>query len=64
VNKPPKNPKSLLEAADGSDDVEMDDDPPPALEDTKPYGEDNDNDDDDEPEVTKPIKTAEAQHGE
>ncbi len=64
VNNPPKNPKRLLEAADGSDDIEMpDDDPPPALEDTEPYGADDD-DDDDEPEVAKPVETAEAQRGE
>ena len=66
VNNPPKNPNSLLEAANGSDDIEMPDDDPPALEDTEPYGEDDDDDDDDddEPEVTKPVETAEAQRGE
>ncbi len=66
MNNPPKNPNSLLEAADGSDDIEMPDDDPPALEDTEPYGEDDDEDDDedDEPEVTKPVETAEAQRGE
>jgi len=68
VNNPPKNPKSLLEATDGSDDIEMPDDDPPALEDTEPYGEDNNEDDvddvDDDPGVTKPVETAEVQRGE
>jgi len=59
VNIPPKNPKALLKAADGSDDdeVEVDDDPAPALEDVEP-------DEDDEDKEDKPVETAEGQHGE
>jgi hypothetical protein len=65
VNNPPKNPNVLLEADDGSDDVEMpDDDPAPALEDVEPDEDDNDDDDEDQPEVTKPVETAEAQRSE
>jgi hypothetical protein len=66
VNNPPKNPNALLEADDGSDNVEIlipDDDPALALEDVGP-DDDDDDDDNDEPEVTKPMETAEAQHSE
>jgi hypothetical protein len=71
VNDSPKNPNVVLEAADGSDDNDDDMDPMPELEDTEPYGEDDDDDDDaddnsshDEPEIIKPVETAEAQRGE
>lgn len=67
VNNPPKNPNVLLEADDGSDDVEMpEDDPAPALEDVEPDEDDDEDDEDDEsePEVTKPVETAEAQRSE
>ena len=67
VNNPPKNPNTLLEAVDGNEDgIEIEDDPAPALEDTKPYGDDDDEDDEDddeEPEHEKPVETAKAQRG-
>jgi hypothetical protein len=56
VNSSPKNPNTLLEAMDESEDIEMLDDPTPAFEDFE-------EDDDEEPEVSKPIETAEAQRG-
>ena len=56
ANSSPKNPNTLLEAVDGSDDIEMLDNPTPGLEDDDDKGED-------EPEVSKPIETAEAQRG-
>jgi hypothetical protein len=60
VNSSPKNPDAILEAADGSDDVEMlDNDAAPALRDFE-----EDDDDEDEPEVTKPVETAEEQRSE
>ena len=58
MNNPPKNPTRVLEAADGSDDIEMLDGDPP----TGPYGDENNGDD--ESKVTKPVETAEAQRGE
>ena len=60
VDSSPKNPNALLEAVDGSDDVEtLGDHPAPALKDIE-----EDDDDEDELEVTKPVETAEAQRGE
>jgi len=57
VNSSPKNPNAILEAANGSDDVEMlDNDTAPALGDFE-----EDDDGEDEPEVTKPVETAEEQ---
>jgi hypothetical protein len=49
VNSSPKNPNAILEAADGSDDV--DNHPAPASKDSE----------EDELEVCKPVETAEAQ---
>jgi len=60
ANSSPKNPNTLLEAVDGSDDIEMLDNPTPGLEDVE---EDDDDEGEDEPEVSKPIETAEAQRG-
>src|SRR5277367_6189458 len=58
VNSSPKNPNAVLEAADGSDDVEMlDNEAAPALGD---YEEDDD--DEDDQEVT--VETAEEQRSE
>jgi hypothetical protein len=58
ANHSPKNPNTLLEASDGTDDVEvLDNDPAPSLEEVE-------DDDDDEPAVTTPIETAEEQLGE
>jgi hypothetical protein len=57
ANSSPKNPNSLLEAADGSDDVEMLD-KDPALED---FEEESD---EDGPEVLNPVETAEAERSE
>jgi hypothetical protein len=57
LNNTPKNPRAVLEAANGSDDVEMlDNDPAP------PH--DSDEDDMYGPEVAKPIETAEEQRSE
>ena len=57
MNSSPKNPNAILEAANGSDDVEMlDNDTAPALGDFE-----EDDDGEDEPEVTKPVETAEEQ---
>ena len=71
VNDSPKNPNVVLEATDGSDNNDDDMDPIPKLEDIVPYSEDDDdnnNDDNnsshDEPEIVKPVETAEAQRGE
>jgi hypothetical protein len=66
VNSPPKNPNSLLEAADGSDDeIVVDDDPAPPLEECGPEnGVDDEDDEDDEDETTKPVETAEAERSE
>ena len=65
-NIPPKNPNTLLEAADGSDDEveELDNDPAPPLENVEPDEDDDDEDDDEEVEITEPVETAEAQIGE
>ena len=57
VNSSPKNQNALLEAVDGSDDVEMlENCSASALEDFE-----EDGDEKDEPEVTKPVETAEVQ---
>jgi hypothetical protein len=60
ANHSPKNPNTLLEASDDTDDVEMlDNDSAPSLEEVE-----DDDDDDYEPEVTTPKETAEKQLGE
>ena len=57
MNSSPKNPNAILEAADRSDDVEMlDNNMALALEDFE-EGDDGE----DEPELTKPVETAEEQ---
>jgi len=57
MNSSPKYPNAILEAADGSDNVEMlDNNMAPALEDFE-----EGDDDEDEPELTKPIEAAEEQ---
>ena len=62
-NIPPKKPNTLLEATDGSDEVEELDDDPPPLEIVNPDEDDNDNNDNEEAEITEPIETAKAQLG-
>jgi len=57
VNSSPKNPSAILEAANGSDDIDMPDyDPALALKDFE-----DDDDDKDELVVSKPIEMAEEQ---
>jgi hypothetical protein len=56
MNSSPQNPNVLLEAANGSDDVEMSDNPSPSqLQDFE---------EDDEPEESLPVETAEEQRSE